>query len=293
MPATVNIAISNINRGPRTIVAASPTLSLSAPRLPHSLSQLSASPTLPLPPTTLPRCRQRRATQLSSIAPPPTAARAGRRRRLHPPPPPRILHERRRRGARVSNPVSSSPSSSPSPSSSLHLPHSSLFLSPDPATVTSSSTDPAAATSSPTDLAAAPSSSVDLAVERPDPAVDLHHGHDAGIHHGHDAGTSTTAGEDASARRPPSTTARRDPRGGTGIREEASAWSPASDWRGGGGPAVASACPAGYSRDAGARPAAPLLPPRAAWIYGRGKPRSVAGGLENGLAGGLLVFLFF
>jgi len=105
---------------------------------------------------------------------------------------------------------------------------------------------------------------VDLAVERPDPAVDLHHGHDAGIHHGHDAGTSTTAGEDASARRPPSTTVRRDPRGGTGIREEASAWSPASDWRGGGG---------------------------------RGKPGSVAGGLasglENGLAGGLLVFLFF
>ena len=157
-----------------------------------------------------------------------------------PPPPPRILHERRRRGARVSNPVSSSPSL-PLP---LHLPHSSLFLSPDPATATSSSKDPTAATSSPTDLAAAPSSSVDLAVERPDPAVDLHHGHDAG--------TSTTAGEDASARR--------DPRGGTGIREEASAWSPASDWRGGGG---------------------------------RGKPGSVAGGLENGLAGGLLVFFLF
>ena len=146
--------------------------------------------------------------------------------------------------------MSSSPSSSPSPSSSLHLPHSSLFLSPDPATATSSSTDPAAATSSPTDLVAAPSSSVDLAVERPDPAVDLHHSHDAGIHHGYDAGTSTTAGEDASVRR--------DPRGGIGIHEEASAWSPASDWRGGGG---------------------------------RGKPGSVAGGLasglENGLAGGL------
>ena len=113
---------------------------------------------------------------------------------------------------------------------------------------TSSSTDPAAATSSPTDLAAAPSSSVDLAVERPDPAVDLHHGHDAG--------TSTTAGEDASTRR--------DPRGGTGIYEEASAWSPASDWRGG---------------------------------CGRGKPGSIAGGLasglENGLTDGLLVFLFF
>ena len=136
-------------------------------------------------------------------------ARAGRRRRLRPPPPLRILHERRRRGARVSNPVSSSPSSSPSPSSSLHLPHSSLFLSPDPATTTSSSTDPAAATSSPTDLAAAPSSFVDLAVERPDPTVDLHHGHDAG--------TSTTAGEDALAWQPPSTTARRDPRGGGGV----------------------------------------------------------------------------
>ena len=105
--------------------------------------------------------------------------------------------------------MSSTPSSSPSPSSSLHLPHSSLFLSPDPATATSSSTDPAAATSSPTDLAAAPSSSMDLAVERPDPTVDLHHGHDAGIHHGHDAGTSTTAGEDASVRR--------DPRGGVGV----------------------------------------------------------------------------
>ena len=114
------------------------------------------------------------------------------------------------------------------------------------------SLDPAVVTSSPIDLAAAPSSSVDLAVERPDPTVDLHHGHDAGIHHGHDAGTSTTAGEDASARR--------DPRGGIGIREEASAWSPASDWRGGGG---------------------------------RGKPGSVASGLENGLAGGLLVFFVF
>ena len=140
-----------------------PPLSLSALRLPHS------PPVSLYSPSTLPRCRQRRAAQLSSIAPPPTATRVGRRRRLHSPPPPRILHERRRRGARVSNPVSSSPSSSPSPSSSLHLPHFSLFLSPDQATATSSSTDPAAATSSPTDLA----------VERPDPAVDLHHGHDA------------------------------------------------------------------------------------------------------------------
>ena len=51
----------------------------------------------------------------------------------------------------------------------------------------------------------------------PPPRRDLHHGHDAGIHHGHDAGTSTTAGEDASARWPPSTTARRDPRGGIGV----------------------------------------------------------------------------
>ena len=60
---------------------------------------------------------------------------------------------------------------------------------------------------------------------------------------------------------------------------------------------MASACPAGFSRDTGARPAAPLLPPQAARIYNRGKPGSVAGGLasglENRLAGGLLVFFVF
>ena len=180
-------------RLPHSLSVSSPPhpLSLSALRLPHSPSASLYSPSMQAAASS----KGARGLQTAD------RGRAGRRRRLRPPPPPWILHERRRRGARVSNPVSSSPSSSPSPSSSLHLPHSSLFPSPDLATATSSSTDPAAVTSSPTDLAAAPSSSVDLAVERPDPAVDLHHGHDAG--------TSTTAGEDTSARR--------DPRGGVGV----------------------------------------------------------------------------